>query len=133
MDQTEEILTSYFNDHPEVSVVYLFGSEASGMSNKNSDLDIAILFDKENVPSVEDLMETEDKLTSLLKLEVDLVVLNNASPIIRMQVLKKGKKIVEHNRKDVNSFFVRTLNEYDDLKQIRSVIERRIERGRIYG
>lgn len=133
MSQTEEILTNYFKDSPNISAVYLFGSEAMRLSNKQSDVDIAILFDRESVPSRDSLLEMEDELTSLFKREVDLVVLNNASPIIRMQVLKKGKKIVEHNRKDVNFFFVRTLNEYDDLKQVRSVIERSIERGRIYG
>lgn len=116
-----------------MSAVYLFGSEASGMSNDKSDVDIGILFEKHHLPSRDDLLDIEDNLTSLFRREVDLVVLNNASPIIRMQVLKKGKKIVEHNRKDVNFFFVRTLNEYDDLKQVRSVIERSIERGRIYG
>lgn len=133
MSQTEEILRNYFTDSRDISAVYIFGSEASGLSSHHSDVDIAVLFNKESISTGDDLLQMEDELTSLLKREVDLVVLNNASPIIRMQVLKKGKKIIEHNRKDVNSFFVRTLNEYDDLKQVRSVIEKSIERGRIYG
>lgn len=116
-----------------MSAVYLFGSEASGMSNKKSDVDVGILFEKDQLPSGDDLLDMEDNLTSHLKREVDFVVLNDASPIIRMQVLRKGKKILEHNRKDANSFFVRTVNEYDDLKQVRKVIEKRIEKGRIYG
>lgn len=133
MNQIEEILSRYFKDYPEISVVYLFGSEASGLSNKQSDIDVAILFQRGKVPSMDMLLEIEDELISLTKREVDLVVLNDATPIIRMQVLKKGKKIAEHDRKDTNSFFVRTLNEYDDLKQVRSVIEKSIEKGRIYG
>lgn len=133
MSKTEEILIKLFEGDRGVSAVYLFGSEASGTSNELSDVDAGILFHKDQEPSVDKLLDIEDNLTSRLKREIDLVVLNNASPIICMQVLKKGKKIVENNRKDANSFFVRTVNEYDDLKQVRKVIEKRIEKGRIYG
>lgn len=133
MTETEDKLTNFFKDHPDISAVYLFGSEASGLSNEQSDVDVAILFRRNKGVSRDKRLEIEDNLIALLKREVDLVVLNDASPILRMQVLKKGKKIVEHNRKDANSFFVQTLNEYDDLKRVRSVIEKSIERGRIYG
>ncbi|MEX2410851.1 MAG: hypothetical protein WD607_05665, partial [Candidatus Paceibacterota bacterium] len=68
-----------------------------------------------------------------LQKETDLVVLNDNSPIICMQVLQKGEKIVEGDRRSVNEFMVRTMNEYDDLKRVRSVIEKKISRGRIYG
>jgi len=116
-----------------IAVAYLFGSEATGLTHRESDVDVALLYNTEHVPSADLLLQIQDDLTSLLKREVDVVILNHASPIIRMQVLRKGKKIFERNRRAYLDFFVRTINEYDDLKKVRSVIERNIISGSIYG
>ena len=74
----------------------------------------------------------KEKISEMFGLEVDIVVLNNASPVIRMQVLKKGALLVNKDHKVYNDFFVRTVNEYDDLKRTRKEIENNILRGRIY-
>ena len=48
-----------------------------------------------------------------------------------MQVLKNGL-VVKKDSHTYNDFFVRTLNEYDDLKYYRQEIEKNILKGRIY-
>jgi uncharacterized protein len=63
---------------------------------------------------------------------VDIVVLNSASPVIKMQVLKKGALLISKDRKVYHEFIVRTVNEYDDLKRTRKEIENNILKGRIY-
>jgi hypothetical protein len=63
---------------------------------------------------------------------VDVVVLNNASPVIRMQVLRKGLLLINKDRRAYHEFFVNTVNEYDDLKRTRKEVEDNILRGRIY-
>lgn len=68
----------------------------------------------------------------MFAIEADIVVLNNASPIIKMQVLKKGALLVNKDRRVYNEFFVKTVNEYDDLKRTRREIEDNILKGRIY-
>jgi uncharacterized protein len=69
----------------------------------------------------------------LLSRETDIVVLITASPIIRMQVLRKGKILLKRDRRAYSRFFVRTVKEYDDLKRVRAVIEKIIMHGSIYG
>jgi len=60
------------------------------------------------------------------------VNLDDASPILRMQVLKYGIRVYTRDVRRVNEFFVRTINEYDDLKRVRKPIEDNILKGRIY-
>lgn len=133
MKSIEEKLIGYVDEQEEVLIAYLFGSQTTGLTHRESDVDVALLFRFNNVPTTDHLLQMQDDLTSLLKKEVDIVVLNDASPIIRMQVLRKGKKLFERDRQAFTRFFVRTVNEYDDLKKVRSVIEKKISRGRIYG
>ena len=133
MKALEDTLIEYVSGHEDILLAYLFGSQAAGRPHIESDVDVALLFRSEAVPSSDQFLQIQDDLTSLLKKEVDLVVLNNASPIIRMQVLKKGQKLFERDHRAFACFFVRTINEYSDLKKVRSVIEQKIERGRIYG
>jgi predicted nucleotidyltransferase len=132
MKQTE-IIKEYLQKEEDIAAVYLYGSAAVGRDQAKSDIDIALLYKQGMEPDVNKRLQITDHLTSALKKEVDLLILNRASPIIRMQVLKKGMKLLERDRKEVNRFFVQTINEYSDLKITRSVIEKNISRARIYG
>jgi len=109
----------------------LFGSVVKNNVHSESDIDIAILFERDI--SIDQILKIEDDLTSLLQNMSYIVNLNRSSPIIKMQVLRTGKKIFERKPGVYSKFFVRTLNEYDDLKRVRSVNEKKILRGRIYG
>jgi hypothetical protein len=95
-----------------------------------SDVDIGILFG--TIPNASQTNALTAELSSLLKHEVDLVVLNHASPILSMQVLKKRSLVFSRDLKIYHRFFVDTCNQYDDLKRIRKACEENILRGRIY-
>ncbi|MHB9097553.1 MAG: type VII toxin-antitoxin system MntA family adenylyltransferase antitoxin [Syntrophales bacterium] len=116
--------------YPEIELAFLFGSFAGGMVTAESDVDIAILC--RQVPSFDRREEIRAALSAGMKREVDLVVLNGASPILRMQVLKKGVILID-NASVYEDFFVRTTGEYDDLKRVRKGIEESILRGGIGG
>ena len=133
MSSLKEKLVEKLKLQKDLAAAYLFGSQATGSDHSGSDVDVALLFQRGCVPGTDQLLQIQDELTSVLQKETDLVVLNDNSPIICMQVLQKGEKIVERDRRVVNEFIVRTMNEYDDLKRVRSVIEKKISRGRIYG
>jgi len=133
MNEIGKKLKNCLFGNPEIQLAFLFGSEAAGSPRTDSDVDIAVLYRPNQLPGSDALLELNDRLTALLKREVDLVVLNRASPIIRMQVLKHGKKIIEKDHRVYADFFVRTINEYDDLKRVRAVVEKNIMKGGIYG
>jgi len=132
MKSFETAIRKYVKNRGDIELAFLFGSVASGSDNAISDIDIALLFAVNSVPDGNIQLKIQDELTYKLQREVDLVILNNASPIIKMQVLRKGKKIYEKTRGAYSNFFVRTINEYDDLKRVRNVIEKKILQGRVY-
>lgn len=91
----EAVLRSYFETRPEVQLAYLFGSQATGKANRLSDVDVAVLTEpsrvKKNLPYGYKA-EIGTDLMSLLKTNrVDIVLLNEAPPFLRHQVLKTGK------------------------------------------
>jgi predicted nucleotidyltransferase len=131
--ESAEIIKEYLQEETGIAAVYLYGSAASGRDQASSDIDIALLYKQGMQSDINKQLQIADDLTSALGREVDLLMLNGASPIIRMQVLKKGMKLLERDRREVNRFFVQTINEYSDLKITRSVIEKKIGRARIYG
>ena len=114
----------------DLAFVFLFGSFVTGGRNALSDLDIAVLF--RGRVGFEKMCELREDLSETLGIEVDVVVLNSASPVIKMQVLKKGMLLIDNDRRAYNEFFVSTVKEYDDLKRTRREVEDNILRGRIY-
>jgi uncharacterized protein len=123
-------LLKYLPAQQDVLVAFVFGSFVSGDITVMSDLDIAILFDGRI-----DFSRTgciREELSDLLGIDVDIVVLNTAAPVIKMQILKKGRLVYVRERRAYNEFFVTAVKEYDDLKRNRKEIEDNILKGRIY-
>jgi uncharacterized protein len=107
------------------AAVILFGSQARGRAVGTSDYDLAVLFERPG-PDAARTREIGAELESDLEKDVDLVVLNDASPIVAMQVLKEGRLLDCRDREALETFTVRTLGSYFDLKATRAPIERRL-------
>lgn len=130
---TEDIsgaLTDYFRNKEDILLAFIFGSAVSGRLTEDSDVDIAILFS--SMPEFPELLNITDEISGIVNKEVDVAVLNDSSPIIRMQVLKNGKLIKRKDDVIYNNFYVKTVKEYDDLKYIRKEAEDNILKGKIY-
>jgi len=119
----KKVLDDYFISHPEIILVYIFGSIAQGRSNKLSDIDIAILINKKMIQEKKYRYGYKAAIiTDLIQLlktnEVDLVILNEANPFLRHRVLYHGKLI--HSKDEVIriNFQVDTIRKYNDVKYI---------------
>lgn len=123
-------LTDYFVIKPGALLVFLFGSAASNRMTEESDIDIGVLFEHEH--GFFEINDLKSELNEILKREIDIAVLNSASPVLKMQVLKKGILVFARHKKNYNQFFVDTINQYDDLKRTRKICEDNILKGRIY-
>jgi len=123
-------IKEFLEGREEVLLGYMFGSFVEGRLTNESDVDIALLFEKE--PDFPTLVSIMNGITDITGRKVDIVVLNYASPIIRMQVLKRGRLLKKTNDKIYNDFFLRAVKEYDDLKIVRKAQEENILRGRVY-
>ena len=123
-------LRDFLAGKDNVLLSFVFGSATKGRLTEESDIDIAILFTEK--PSPSDILEFKDAFENISGIKTDIVILNDASPIIRMQVLKNGVLLSKKDDHVYNEFFMRTVKEYDDLKYTRREEEENILKGRIY-
>lgn len=115
-----------------LDALWLFGSRAIGAARADSDLDLAALFRRRPPPL--ELLEAQAELGTELGVEVDLIDLDGASPILAMQVLRQGRLLVDRDPRHRTAFIVRTVSMYEDLKIVRREAEqalfRRVAHGR---
>ncbi len=133
VDQIKEQIRAFFAGREDVTAVYLYGSAVQGRLTPHSDIDIGILYKEDTQPDFQRQMGDAASLSAPLNRDVDLVTLNDASPILRMQVLKKGELLSNNAPHQINLFFIKTINEYFDLKQVRRPIEEHLREVTIYG
>ena len=126
-EQIVDILKKYFRNRPGVSVAYLFGSCARNERQPLSDIDIAVLVDKE-IAKEEMLIYraelTADLMSALKSNRVDVVCLNSAPPLLAHRAIRDGIVIYSKNERDRISFEVRALQQYIDTKPLRKIQNR---------
>jgi len=132
IQQIEYSLRCALESEKNVATAYIFGSLGTPYFNADSDIDIGLLFYPDRVPDVLEVLAIQEKLSTAARSEVDVVFLNQSSPVICMQVLRNGRKVIERDPRVTNDFFVRTVNLYLDLKRVRLPIEENILSGRLY-
>lgn len=92
LDQLSVVL----NNNPDISFAYLFGSQASGRTNKFSDIDVAVFLNCD--PNGEKRLEIlGDVIDSVKSNRVDLVILNSAPLPLKSRVLKSGHLLVDND------------------------------------
>ncbi len=123
-------LVQKIEDKYPVHFIYLFGSAARDTLHKNSDVDIAVHFEKK--PDGFAIVELREDLSDIAKRPVDLIPLNDVSPILAMQVFKYGKALLIRDKRKWSDYFMWLTTAYNDLKIVRRPIEANILRGRIF-
>ena len=119
---------NHFLKHPEVRFAFLFGSLTQGRATSLSDVDLAVYLDDSTLSvknkrrsfDVKTVLTTE--LMGVLKTnEVDLVVLNEAPPLLRHRILTQGERLMARDPLQEQRFFVRTLQDYFDTSPLRAL------------
>lgn len=116
----------------EICGAILFGSEAQGSANQESDIDVALLYNSGKQPSGWDLMQFKQKLSDLMHQDVDIVVLNDASPIIAMQAIKNGAPLFIRDQKKYQQYEVKLITDYADVKKMREPFEKNILKRKLH-
>lgn len=95
--------------HREVVAAYLFGSHAEGRAHRESDVDVAVLLDRRLCPDPKERFEKRIELTTALiaalhENDVDLVVLNDAPPLLGRSIVLKGRLVHCSDREAEHAF-----------------------------
>lgn len=132
MTAIEKEIINFFKKLPHVAAVILFGSFARKTANERSDVDVAILFEKQHLESPEKILSLREDLSALLNRDVDLICLNTVSPILGMQVYKNGKILEMRNEREFADYQMRLFSEYAELKELRAPMEKDILKRKLY-
>ena len=136
----EAAIAPLLDARPEVLTAHLFGSVVTGRTRKDSDVDIAVLVSdkvmKRN-PFKYRLALMAELMRVLQRDDVDLIILNEAPPLLAHRVLSRGKLISERSPSARVAFQVRTVNRYVDTQPMRDLymayLKKHAREGKILG
>ena len=117
---------------PELVAVYRFGSSVSGEQSPGSDIDLAVLATAPIDPLRR--FDLQERLASALHQSVDLVDLRAASPVMAIQVIGKGRVLLDNDASARGRFEDLTYGVYARLnEERRGILQRVAAEGRVYG
>lgn len=108
-----------------VDCAWLFGSVARGEAGPLSDVDVAVLLDPMIAP--QDRMEIAAVLVEKLERvggRVDLVLLDEASPLLRDRVFRHGILLLERDARRRIELEARAIQEYLDFQPLAAIYDR---------
>jgi uncharacterized protein len=123
--------------HGEVTAAYLFGSHARAQAHRESDIDVAVLLRWEDFPSAGDPERGPKLLDLRLRLiadlaaatgsdRLDLVLMNEAPPLLNRAILHEGLLFAVKDRRALLDFRVQTEQRAADLAPWLARWERRL-------
>ncbi|QEK11270.1 nucleotidyltransferase domain-containing protein [Crassaminicella thermophila] len=124
--QTVKIIKNFLVKNIDPIFIYIFGSAAQGYFREDSDIDIGFITDKKF--NAYDLFMLKEELADILKRDIDLVDLKEASTVFKAQVVGTGEVIYFKDENKLSDFRIRSFKEYGLLNEERKVILENIKR-----
>lgn len=110
-------LVEYLAAQEDVLAAYLFGSQATDQARPDSDVDVAVLLSEaDSVTRFQRRLQLTTEVSDICGHEADVIVLNDAPPILRHQILKARHLLYERDREARVTFEVNAGKVYADLK-----------------
>jgi predicted nucleotidyltransferase len=123
-----EALPAILAEFPEISLVYLFGSQVSGQTGPMSDYDVAILDDAEPESSIQ--TRFQHTLVKALHIErVDVIVLRRAPIELAYHVIADGKLLYQRDTLTRVEFEADVLGRYGDYLPVLRSQQKQILEG----
>ncbi len=131
-----KILKKRLASERAINFAYLFGSQARKNTGALSDIDIALYLDNNVDSFLYRLYLTEELMKAAGKEKIDLVLLNNAAPLLCHQVIKNGV-LLKDDKKQRLDFEIRIVMDYLDTEYLRntqlSYMKKHIKAGTFFG
>jgi predicted nucleotidyltransferase len=116
---------------PGLIAVYRFGSQAQGTARPESDVDLAVLAQQALSPATR--LALREDLSLLMRRDVDLIDLRQASTVLRMQVVSTGECLFSADDRRREQFETMVYTSYARLnEERRGILDDIRARGRVY-
>lgn len=116
-----ENLCRRLSGDPRVQAIYLFGSAAAGEARPTSDIDLAVLIG-ERIGLGDELRLRAIAVEELRRDDIDFVILDNAPPLLRYEVVTRGKRLFARDAAAVDMFEHRAIMTYMDTAHLRRMV-----------
>lgn len=115
LEDLKEFINKVDVEYP-IELAYLFGSFATLTHNKESDIDIAIMFQEKYEPKKEMIIRGSiiDMGMKYFQRRLDIISLGSATPLLKYEVIRKG--ILLKESKTRAEFESLVLREYFDFR-----------------
>lgn len=115
-------LAEYFRAQPHVAAAFLFGSQARGTPDADSDIDIAILPKHDAPPDhLRSLRYANDLMNLLRRPDIDVVMLDRAPPLLLHRVARDGEVLCATSNTVVAEFVIRAMQQFEDTRPLREL------------
>jgi predicted nucleotidyltransferase len=111
-EELRAVLRAAFHraQHPGVVAAFLFGSHARGAAHRDSDIDVSVLLDRRRFPDRRVRFAARLQLTGWLIAathcnQVDVVVLNDAPPLLSRHIVTTGERLFCADEAVMHSFY----------------------------
>jgi predicted nucleotidyltransferase len=121
MKEVFEKIKNFLEKDPNIVFALAFGSAVTGKLTPESDIDVAI-YVRDPLSGYE-LLSLMQKLSSLVKKEVHIVVLNDATPLLRHQVMKNRKELFIKDFSVYSKFREKTIDDYQEYLEVTGYIK----------
>lgn len=102
-----------------VVLCYVHGSVATGTTRKDSDADIAVLLQEKPADSIETTLAIHEAIRGLFpERELDVAILNEASPLLRQIVASTGMLLYARSPDDTLRFELRAMHDYEYSRHV---------------
>jgi predicted nucleotidyltransferase len=118
VEELERRLVRALEPRAEVLEAYLYGSQAKGLAQAHSDIDVAVYVDASRAPSggygyAAEL--TAHLMSALGTSRVDVAVLNQAPPVLYHRVLRDGRRLLARDLRATTTREGYALSRYCDF------------------
>jgi predicted nucleotidyltransferase len=120
IEKLKSVVEDLFSQYDQIQIAYLYGSYAKGNQTEFSDIDIGIVLEREFKETSLYFAKLASKIekTFNYKINIDLVILNNATPRFLYQVIKNRKVFYFKDETFKDEFELKVLNSYFDIKPL---------------
>jgi predicted nucleotidyltransferase len=112
-------LKEYFRSKDDVVFAYVFGSYAEGKEKTGSDIDVAVyIINNEEDEYFKLKLNYKYELENILKNPIDLIIMNNAPPLLNHEIFKNGIILKNSSPTILSQFRVKNFYFYLDQMYI---------------
>ncbi|MBK1809532.1 nucleotidyltransferase domain-containing protein [Clostridium sp. YIM B02505] len=115
IDAKLDALKDYFKNNENILAAWFIGSYGTEKQTEDSDIDIALLFDKQI--GIMDEMDISSRISEIVEFDnIDTINLLSAPITLQFKVIDEGRSLYEKDYYKVCDFMEQTFNRYRDEK-----------------